>query len=136
MFTDRTDAFLLTPMQTIYLTAQLQKWDSIIWHKMILASLFPIHSLHSSGFYLLHSQNLCIHYFYPLTTVYFVLRQTSERSLSTCRSRKPFLQCLLGWVQDLNETALRDTKKSKLIRTTENISAKGQRKIALTEPKV
>lgn len=46
------------------------------------ASAFPIHCLHSSGFYLLHSQTLCISYFCTLITVHFILRQTSQRSLS------------------------------------------------------
>lgn len=50
MFTEKTAAFLLTATQTIYLTAQLQKWDGIIWHKMILPLYFLLIVYTPQGF--------------------------------------------------------------------------------------
>lgn len=53
----------------------LQGRDGIIWYKMTLSE-FPNPCLHSSGM-----QNHCIHYFYTLINVYFVLGQTRQTSL-------------------------------------------------------
>lgn len=109
-------------MQTIYLTVQLQKQDYIICRNTV--STFPIPCLHSSCFYALLTQNLCIDHFYTLTTIFlfdFKDKLTEEPSLNF------YIQRVFPTVTFGASSGPRDHtnrgKISELTKTTKNISA-------------
>lgn len=107
---------MLTATHTIYLTAQVQKWDGIIW----LPSVFPIHFLSSSGFCYTHRSSALI----ISNELNNCLRQPSQRSLSMLLdSRRHFYSAFWSKFRITRQYQERP-KLQKLQKNTENISAK------------